>query len=241
MLIYISVRINTRNYCRKGMVLLMYRLVIFDLDGTLVNSLEDLAESCNQALAYYGYPVHETEKYRYFVGNGVVKLVERTLPENARDEANVRKVKERFDMIYKEMYNCRTRAYEGIDSLLDSLHENHILTAVASNKPDEFTQVIVRELFGDAFSLVSGKRDGFEKKPDPQIALHIMQSLGVSPEETLFAGDSAVDMQTAANAGCHSIGCTWGFRTREELVSNNADYIADKPADILSAAMGGSY
>ena len=214
----------------------MYKLVIFDLDGTLVNSLEDLGNACNDALQKFGYPVHPMESFRYFVGDGVPMLIHRALPESERTEENVSRVKAVFDEIYGKNYNVCTRPYEGIPELLVKLKEKGILIAVASNKPDNFTQTIVSGMFGEFFSYVSGKKDGFEKKPSPQIALHIMEKLGVSPEETLFAGDSAVDMQTALNAGCDSIGCLWGFRTLKELEDNGAKYIAKTPEDIYYAA-----
>lgn len=215
----------------------MYRLVIFDLDGTLVNSLEDLGNACNSALEQFGYPVHPMESFRYFVGDGVPMLIRRALPEGERSEENIARVKAAFDEIYGRSYNVCTRPYDGITELLDKLKSEGILIAVASNKPDNFTQTIVTGMFGDTFSYVSGKKEGFEKKPDPQIALHIMEKLGVSPKDTLFAGDSSVDMQTAHNAGCDCIGCVWGFRTLQELTDNKATYIANSPEDIFAAAI----
>ena len=216
----------------------MYKLVIFDLDGTLVDSLEDLGNACNSALEKFGFPVHEMEKYRYFVGNGVPMLIKRALPENERTEENISRVKAEFDSIYGNAYNVCTRPYDGIDELVRRLDAEGIAMAVASNKPDNFTRTIVSEMFGDVFFAVSGKKDGAPKKPDPHIALSIMESLGVSPCETLFAGDSSVDMQTAKNAGCDSVGCLWGFRTREELEENGAVYIAGSPLDIFDFAVG---
>ena len=216
----------------------MYKLVIFDLDGTLVDSLEDLGNACNEALERFGYPVHPMDSFRYFVGDGVPMLIKRALPEAERSEENIARVKAVFDEIYGRTYNVCTRPYEGIPELLQRLKNEGILIAVASNKPDNFTQTIVSGMFGDMFSYVSGKKEGFEKKPSPQIALHIMDKLGVSPCDTLFAGDSAVDMQTALNAGCDSIGCLWGFRTLKELTDNKAKYIARSPEDIFNAATG---
>ncbi len=213
----------------------MYKLVIFDLDGTLVNSLEDLGNACNEALSKYGFPVHEMSRYRYFVGNGVPALIERALPEGEKTKENIAGVKGAFDEIYGRTYNHITRPYDGINELLEELKNRGVLTAVASNKPDNFTRQIVSEMFPPVFSVVSGKRDGFEKKPDPAIALFIAKQLGVRCSETLFAGDSSVDMLTASNAGMDSIGCTWGFRTAEELIDSGAVYMADKPMDILRA------
>lgn len=215
----------------------MYKLVIFDLDGTLVNSLEDLGNACNSALERFGYPTHPMDSFRYFVGDGVPMLIHRALPESERSEENIARVKAVFDEIYGRNYNVCTRPYDGITELLDKLKAEGILIAVASNKPDNFTQTIVTSMFGDTFSYVSGKKEGFEKKPDPQIALHIMEKLGVSPKDVLFAGDSSVDMQTAHNAGCDCIGCVWGFRTLQELTDNKATYIANSPIDIFNAAV----
>lgn len=215
----------------------MYKLVIFDLDGTLVNSLEDLGNACNSALERFGYPTHPMDSFRYFVGDGVPMLIRRALPESERSEENIARVKAVFDEIYGRNYNVCTRPYDGITELLDKLKAEGILIAVASNKPDNFTQTIVTNMFGDTFSYVSGKKEGFEKKPDPQIALHIMEKLGVSPKDVLFAGDSSVDMQTAHNAGCDCIGCVWGFRTLQELTDNKATYIANSPIDIFNAAV----
>lgn len=215
----------------------MYKLVIFDLDGTLVNSLEDLGNACNSALERFGYPTHPMDSFRYFVGDGVPMLIRRALPESERSEENIARVKAVFDEIYGRNYNVCTRPYDGITELLDKLKAEGILIAVASNKPDNFTQTIVTSMFGDTFSYVSGKKEGFEKKPDPQIALHIMEKLGVSPKDVLFAGDSYVDMQTAHNAGCDCIGCVWGFRTLQELTDNKATYIANSPIDIFNAAV----
>lgn len=215
----------------------MYKLVIFDLDGTLVNSLEDLGNACNSALEKFGYPTHPMDSFRYFVGDGVPMLIRRALPESERSEENIARVKAVFDEIYGRNYNVCTRPYDGITELLDKLKAEGILIAVASNKPDNFTQTIVTGMFGDTFSYVSGKKEGFEKKPDPQIALHIMEKLGVSPKDVLFAGDSSVDMQTAHNAGCDCIGCVWGFRTLKELTDNKATYIANSPIDIFNAAV----
>lgn len=215
----------------------MYKLVIFDLDGTLVNSLEDLGNACNSALERFGYPTHPMDSFRYFVGDGVPMLIRRALPESERSEENIARVKAVFDEIYGRNYNVCTRPYDGITELLDKLKAEGILIAVASNKPDNFTQTIVTNMFGDTFSYVSGKKEGFEKKPDPQVALHIMEKLGVSPKDVLFAGDSSVDMQTAHNAGCDCIGCVWGFRTLQELTDNKATYIANSPIDIFNAAV----
>ena len=214
-----------------------YRLAVFDLDGTLVDSLADLGNACNAALERYGYPTHSTEKYRYFVGDGIPMLIKRALPEGASADA-AEKVHAAFDEEYHRSYNVFTKPYSGMEELLKRLSDSGVLTAVASNKPDVFTQTIVREMFGDAFSYVSGKKDRYEKKPAPDLVFHIMDKLGVTAAETVFIGDSSVDMLTAANAGTDSIGCTWGFRTEDELVSNGAVYLAHRAEDIYDIIMG---
>lgn len=143
----------------------MYKLVIFDLDGTLVNSLEDLGNACNSALERFGYPTHPMDSFRYFVGDGVPMLIRRALPESERSEENIARVKAVFDEIYGRNYNVCTRPYDGITELLDKLKAEGILIAVASNKPDNFTQTIVTSMFGDTFSYVSGKRRALRKSP----------------------------------------------------------------------------
>lgn len=214
----------------------MKKLYIFDLDGTLVDSLEDLADSMNAALEAYGYPVHEVGRYKYFVGNGVLKLVERALPESERNDENIEKLNAEFAKEYAKRALDKTRPYEGIPELLRELKSKGCLLAVASNKPDKFSKLIVEKLFGeDMFDIIRGKRDGVPTKPDPEVLMSIIEESGVSKEECVHSGDSAVDVLTALNAGIDVIGCTWGFRTRDELMNAGAKKLADKPADILAA------
>lgn len=214
------------------------KLAIFDLDGTLVDSLLDLAGSVNAALEELGYPTHDPQEYRYFVGNGAAKLAERALPEYARSKENTDKVLEGFAKHYSIMYNRNTRPYDGIAEVLRRLRENGVMTAVASNKPDVFTQKIISEMFGDVFAAVLGKTPEYERKPDPGIVYAIKKraeeqgGIIIRNEEIVFIGDSAVDMETARNAHTKSIGCTWGFRTEDELVSSGAGYVAHVPEEI---------
>lgn len=213
----------------------MKKLYIFDLDGTLVNSLEDLAESVNLALADRGYPVRAVEEYRYLVGNGAMKLIERALPEEERSEEVVRAVHAEFSRIYGERMVCKTKAYDGVEELLLSLKERGCLLAVASNKPDAFSKQVAETIFGRGlFDSIHGKREGVPTKPSPEILLDIMGELGASPGECVMSGDSNVDVETAKNAGIECIGCTWGFRTEEELTRAGADMIAHEPRDILA-------
>ena len=209
------------------------KLAIFDLDGTLVDSLGDLADACNNGLKKMGYPVHELEKYRYFVGDGVLKLVERILPEDKRSEENISALKAEFDSYYNVHYADKTHPYDGIVSLLDALSAKGVKLAVASNKPDEFTKSVVNVFFVGKFDMVLGKCPDTEKKPAPDILLKIMDALDVSADETVMIGDTNVDIRTAKNAGVSSIGCLWGFRTMEELEQAGADNIVSSPNEIL--------
>lgn len=209
------------------------KLAIFDLDGTLVDSLGDLADACNNGLKKFGYPVHELEKYRYFVGDGVLKLVERILPEEKRSEEDIAALKAEFDSYYNVHFADKTHPYEGIVSLLDELSARGVKLAVASNKPDEFTKAVVNVFFEGRFDMVVGKCPDTEKKPAPDILLKIMDALDVSADETVMIGDTNVDIRTAKNAGVRSIGCLWGFRTAEELEAAGADHIVSSPCNIL--------
>lgn len=211
----------------------MLKLLIFDLDGTLVNSVADLADATNYALNKYGYPIHDEEKYNYFVGNGVLKLIERALPENERTEEQIKILREDFSEYYNVHYKDKTRPYNGIPEVLHKLRKKGLQLAVASNKPDEFTKIIVNHFFPDTFSCVQGGLDGVPKKPDPQIVLSIMEKFSVSPDECLFIGDTNVDILTGKNSGVCTIGCLWGFRDFEELSSAGADYIISDPEEIL--------
>lgn len=208
------------------------KTIIFDLDGTLVNSLADLAASSNYALRRFGYPEHPIEKFNYFVGNGVPKLIERCLPESERSEGKIAAVKAVFDEYYGAHYADKTRPYEGIGSLLERLKAAGVKTAVASNKTDGFVKNIADRFFGGIFDSVKGGRADIPKKPAPDIVFEIMRELEAVPENTYFAGDSNVDMYTAKNAGIKAIGCLWGFRTKEELLEGGADFLAESPLDI---------
>ena len=210
----------------------MIKLLIFDLDGTLVNSLYDLADAVNKALADNGFPVHGYDEYRYFVGNGAKKLIERALP--AGTEESVREmIHSTFSRNYRENCLAKTKAYDGIAQLLERLAKAGVKCAVASNKPDEFSAYVTEGIFGKGiFSLIRGKREGVPVKPAPDIIRAIAAETGCELSETVMAGDSNVDVETAHNAGIKCIGCVWGFRGEEELRKAGADHIARKPSDI---------
>ena len=218
----------------------MYRLAIFDLDGTLANSLRDLAEAVNTGLEKLGYPTHPVEAYRMFVGNGAVKLCERALPEDKREEAEVQRLLALFNEYYGSHCFDHTAPYKGMPETVKRLKEAGVICAVASNKPDEFSQTVVRRLYGDGlFALVRGKREGVPTKPAPDIVYSILDELGVPAGEAVFIGDSCVDVQTAKNSGLPCIGCDWGFRGEGELRENGCDIIAYRPEELFPLITGG--
>lgn len=193
-----------------------------------------MAASTNYALRRHGYPEHELPAYRYFVGNGIYKLLERALPESVRTHENVMKIKEDFVAYYAVHKTDFTAPYAGIPELLGKLKKQGILLAVASNKYHEATIVLIPEYFGEGlFDFVFGQREGVPIKPDPTIVFDIIKATGVKKEEVLYVGDSGVDMQTAVNSGVTSVGVTWGFRDQKELLDNGACHIANHPSEIL--------
>ena len=212
----------------------MKKLVIFDLDGTLVNTIADLADSVNHALQTLGYPAQPYEKFPYFVGNGIYKLIERALPPESRDEQTIRSVKAVF-MDYYMLHNTdKSTVYDGVWELLRALAGKGVALAVASNKVHEATVAMIARLFpGIGFACVLGQRDGVPTKPNPAIVAEILQTASATPSETLYVGDSGVDMQTAHNAGITAVGVTWGLRPVEELRQNAADIIIDSPMELL--------
>lgn len=209
------------------------QLVIFDLDGTLLDTVADLANATNQALAKCGYPTHPTEAYYRFVGNGINKLFARALPEEARTEENVQRIRTLFIPYYNEHNADNSRPYPGIVELLTHLQDQGIQLAVASNKYQQATAKLVGHFFpGIRFAAVYGQREGIPIKPDPTIVNDILSATGISRARTLYIGDSGVDMQTARNASVESVGVTWGFRDEEELCTNGAVHIIHNAKDI---------
>ena len=212
----------------------MKKLVIFDLDGTLLDTIADLAVATNHALKQLEYPTHETEVIRTFVGNGINKLLERALPANERTEENVMRMRTHF-IPYYDAHNADLSApYPGIVSLLETLQEKGLQLAVASNKYQEATMKLVKHYFPTIhFIEVLGQRDGIAVKPDPIIVFDILKKTDVSKEEVLYVGDSGVDMQTAQNAGVDAVAVTWGFRPRTELESFQPKGLIDKAEELL--------
>ena len=212
----------------------MKKLVIFDLDGTLLDTIADLAESTNHALKQLGYPTHDVETIRTFVGNGINKLLERALPAHEQTEENVMRMRSYFVPYYDAHNADLSTPYPGIVSLLEDLQAKGIMLAVASNKYQEATVKLVKHYFPMIdFVEILGQREGVNVKPDPSIVFDILKKANVSPEETLYVGDSGVDMQTAINAGVDAVGVAWGFRPRAELESFQPMGLIDKAEELL--------
>lgn len=214
---------------------MQYKAVIFDLDGTLVDSLADLSDSVNLMLESYGFPTHEMEQYRYFVGNGSKKLMERTLPRDKAASAEfVEEALVKYKAIYKERLLKKTRPYNGVRELLAELKSRGIPLAVCTNKHNDAALTIVKILFAPGtFEEVLGDRPGFPKKPNPATPLEIASHLGVKPDEVAYLGDTSVDMETAVHAGFLPVGVLWGFRPEEELVKNGAKVLLKAPLELL--------
>ena len=210
------------------------KLAIFDLDGTLLDTIGDLAEACNYMLGLRGLGSHTREEYTKMVGNGILNLVKRALPEDKRTEEYVAAARLDFLAYYTTNIDRYTHPYEGIYEVLRTLQSEGWSLAVASNKVDDGTQKLVRTIFPDThFSAVYGNKEGFPLKPDAALLDLIMQECNATTATTVMIGDSGVDIQTAKNAGVRSIGCSWGFRPRTELEEFGADHIVDAPSEIL--------
>jgi phosphoglycolate phosphatase len=211
-----------------------FRAAIFDLDGTLLDTLDDIANAANTVLAPRGFPTHPNASYRTFIGDGVIKLMLRALPQAHQDDATVQASVGAYVREYGRTWNALTKPYPGVPEMLDALAVRGLKLAVLSNKPDHFTQQCVDELLAKwAFHAVLGASDQFPRKPDPASAIEIARRLGVPPAECLYVGDSGTDMQTAHAAGMCAVGALWGFRSREELLQDGAQHLLTKPGDLL--------
>ena len=215
----------------------MTKLAIFDLDGTLIDTLEDIAGACNHALEAGGFPSRRLDEYNMLVGRGVFNLCRNALPEGCRDEKTVKATYERFRAYYDEHICDRSRPYPGIYDMLDRLTEKGISLAVASNKYQAGTEFLIGRLFGKySFVNVLGQREGKPIKPDPEIVNEVMAAIGdITADEVVYCGDSDVDMQTGINAGVRTIGVEWGFRTRDELSAYNPWLMVERPDEIVKA------
>lgn len=208
-----------------------YKTIIFDLDGTLLNTLDDLAAATNYALAQHQLPQRTKEEVRWFVGNGIRKLIERAVP--AKTPLIVQEaVYATFNTYYKAHCNDATKAYDGVMELLNMLRSAGCKTAIVSNKADYGVQELAKQYFSGALDAACGERAGIAKKPAPDMLLAVMQRLGADKATTIYIGDSDTDIETARNAGVPCIGACWGFRGREFLEQHGATLLAETPSDI---------
>ena len=209
--------------------------VLFDLDGTLLDTIEDLADSMNAVLARLHLPTHDVPAYKIFVGAGVENLVRRALPADQISDEMVQRCVAAMSDEYRRRWRNNTIPYDGIPQLLNALSDRGVKMAVLSNKPDEFTQLCVSDFLADwDFTAVQGVTDGVAAKPDPSGAIAISRLLEIAPSKFLYLGDTDTDMQTASRAGMYAVGALWGFRTAEELLQNGAQTLAECPLDVLA-------
>ena len=211
-----------------------YNGIIFDLDGTLLDTLADIAGSVNRVLQDQGLPAHDLEAYRFFVGDGSRMLVKRALPEKKRSDESVESTLNAFKQEYEKTWDDKTEPYEGVADLLDALVKRGVHLAVCSNKPQAFTKLCVGNMLNRwTFDHVVGLSSLYPKKPAPDSALAIAGHMRIAPEQVLFLGDSGVDMQTAVAAGMFPAGASWGFRPDKELLDNGCRFLARHPLDLL--------
>lgn len=210
----------------------MFQNVIFDLDGTLLNTIDDLADAGNWVCRNHSWPAHSVEEYKYYVGNGMAKLAARFVPEDWRTPERIQMVLEEFMPYYNVHKEDKTAPYSGIPALLERLKKARVHMAVLSNKAHSLVPSIIEGYFPGIFQYIQGAVDGAPTKPDPTLLHTLMGEMGTRREETLFVGDSNVDIRTAKNGGLTSCGVLWGFRTRAELETEGADYIVETPEEL---------
>jgi phosphoglycolate phosphatase len=212
----------------------MFKSVLFDLDGTLLYTLTDVANAMNEALVRFGYPPHPVDAYKYFIGESVETEARRALPESARNPGTVKKIAAFSEEIYDKCWGDNTYPYTGIPELLTELQNLGPPLVVLSNKNDRFTKVMVQKLLPDwQFKIVQGALSDAPLKPDPMLALQIAEKLRIPPEQFLYLGDTSTDMKTAVNAGMFPVGCLWGYRPADELLQSGAKVLINTPAEIL--------
>ena len=208
--------------------------IIFDLDGTLLDTLVDLAHSVNLALERCGFDGHEIDAYRYFIGDGFTQLIKRALPTDSCTDKNIRRCTEAFKSEYHRNWKTETKPYTGIPEMLDSLVKYGLKLGVLSNKEDSFAKKCVQVLLPRwQFEAVFGQCDHIPRKPDPAGALAIARIFDCAPSKILYVGDSSVDMKTGNAAGMFTVGVSWGFRPAAELVENGCQALIDNPMDLL--------
>ena len=216
-----------------------YEAILFDLDGTLLDTLEDLADSMNHVLHARGLPTHEAKAYCYFVGGGAVALVRRTLPPEKQSDKLIEDCIKEFREKYTSNWNVKTQLYDGVAEMLDALAARGVRMGVLSNKPDQFVRLCVQEYLSKwQFVAVLGQRNGIPLKPDPAGALEAARCLNAEPREVLYVGDTGTDMSTAVNAGMFPLGVLWGFRPEAELREHGAAETISRPIDLLTFIAG---
>ena len=209
--------------------------MLFDLDGTLLDTLADLADAGNAALSDLRFPTHSLEAYKYFIGKGMDELVRQILPQDNSDQQTVAECMKLAKQYYSQYWKRNSKPYPGIADMLTELEKRSITKVVFSNKPDEFTGIMVRTLLADwKFDIIRGSLPGVPLKPDPAAALQIASEVKIEPQKFIYVGDSAMDMQTARAAGMHAVGVLWGFRDAYELLSGGAKVLAKEPREILN-------
>ena len=211
-----------------------YKGVIFDLDGTLVDSLEDLADAMNKVLTGLNFPTHSYEAYQFFIGNGLRNLVIKALPASHNDKAQIDQCYDMMIEIYSKACTNKTKAYDGIFELLDHLKAANIKLAVFSNKAEDLTKEVVNTLFPGYFEAIVGLTTESLKKPNPNKAIEISENMELKIEEMIFVGDSDIDMETATNAQIYAVGVLWGYRSKEDLLASGAKYILNHPSELIA-------
>ena len=211
----------------------MIKAIFFDLDGTLINSLDDLADGVNHTLAEYGFPTHETEKYKMFIGNGMRNLIQRTIPKEYINTEVHDNVLRDFMTYYRAHSLVKTAPYDEVHTLLDKLAEMGVTSIVVTNKAHAAAERITEHFFGTKIKRVYGQQDGIPTKPDPTIINMALAEMGINKDECLFVGDSGMDMKAGVNSGIAPVGVTWGFRSEKELLDNGAKHIINSPLELL--------
>ena len=214
---------------------MIFQAVIFDLDGTLIDTIDDIGDSVNRVLSSKNFPTHANSAYRNFVGDGSKILIERALPEMYRNDETIAACHQAYIKDYSQNYNVKSELYDGVPQLLGSLVEKGLRLAVLSNKPDAITKNCVKTFLSAwDFDVVFGQRDSVPPKPNPQGAVETAQKMSILPSHFLYLGDTAIDMKTGISAGMFPVGVLWGFRTLKELLENGARAVIDEPMALLN-------
>ena len=209
------------------------KAVLFDLDGTINNTVNDIAASGNYALAKHGFPTHPADSFKLFAGSGTYIMLQRAMPEEHKNDGSVELIIDDYMAHYSVHSMDTTAPYDGIRELIDEIKARGYKMAVVTNKPDAVAKQLIEDMFPGKFDAVIGQLDGMPVKPDPAMPLLAMKELGVKADECVFVGDSGVDIETGKNSGAYPIGVLWGFRGREELLECGAKELIEKPSELL--------